>query len=128
LAASALLDAGKPDEARSTLAWVADKASDEGLRALARLRLAALLIEQKDYDGAMAQLSGSIPPEFAGLVADRKGDVLALQDKKAEAVEEYRKAWQALDERIDYRRLVEAKLNALGVSVLASAAGAGAAQ
>ena len=37
-----------------------------------------------------------------------------LQGKKAEAKAEYTKAWQAFDERAEYRRLVEVKLNALG--------------
>jgi len=115
LAAKALVDAGKADEAKPILAWIADKGEDEGLRALARLRLAGLLIEQKAYDEALAQVSAAMPGEFAALAADRKGDVLQLQDKKAQAIDEYRRAWGALDERVDYRRLVEAKLNALGV-------------
>ena len=117
LAAKALADAGKWDAAKSTLAWVAEKASDEGYQALARLRLASVLIEQKAYDEALAQLSGKFPTEFAATVADRKGDVFALQDKKQEAIAEYRRAYQAFDERVEYRRLVEAKLNALGAQV-----------
>lgn len=121
LASKVLADTGKTEEAKAALAWVADKATDDGLRALARLRLAALLVDQKAYDEAMAQLAGSMPGEFAALAADRKGDVLALQDKKPQAVQEYRRAWKELDERTDYRRLVEAKLNALGVDVVASA-------
>lgn len=128
LAARTLAEAGKSDEARAALGWVADKASDEGLKALARLRLAALLVEQKSYDEALAQLSAGMPAQFAGLLADRKGDVLALQGKKTEAVEEYRRAWKALDGRIDYRQLVEAKLNALGVETVAAAATTGGAQ
>jgi predicted negative regulator of RcsB-dependent stress response len=101
---------------------VAEKAADEGYRALGKLRLAGVLVEEKAYDDALAQLSGSFPVEFAAMVADRKGDVLALQDKKPEAVAEYRRAYQALDERAEYRRLVEAKLNALGARVDAASA------
>ncbi len=130
LAAKALADAGKWDAAKGVLTWVADKASDEGYMALARLRLAGVLIEEKAYDEALAQLSARFPSEFAGTVADRKGDVLALQDKKQEAIAEYRRAYQALDAGIEYRRLVEAKLNALGAQAeaVASAAPAGGAQ
>jgi len=126
LAAKVMADAGNLDGAKEALAWVADKAGDDGLRAVARLRLAAVLIEQKAYDEALAQLSRDITPEFSALAADRKGDVLQLQDKKPQAVEEYRRAWQAMDERVDYRRLIEAKLNALGVQpqVVAAAGGA----
>lgn len=117
LAAKALVDAEKWDAAKGVLTWVAEKASDDGYMALARLRLAGVLVEQKAYDEALVQLSGRFPAEFAALVADRKGDVLVLQDKKLDAIAEYRRAHQALDERSEYRRLVEAKLNALGAQV-----------
>ncbi len=130
LAAKALADAGQWDAAKGTLAWVADKASDEGYMALARLRLAGVLMEQKAYDEALAQLSGRMPAEFAGVAADRKGDVLALQGKNQEAIAEYRRAYQAFGDGVEYRRLVEAKLNALGAQVqtVAAAATAGGAQ
>jgi predicted negative regulator of RcsB-dependent stress response len=38
-----------------------------------------------------------------------------LQGKKSEAVAEYRKAYKTFEERTEYRRLVEVKLNSLGV-------------
>ena len=90
--------------------------------ALARLRLAGVLVEEKAYDDALAQLSQRFPPEFAGAVADRKGDVLALQGKKQEAIAEYQRAYQAFGDGVEYRRLVEAKLTALGAAPAASAA------
>jgi predicted negative regulator of RcsB-dependent stress response len=105
----------KPDLAKAALTWVAEKSTDEGYRAIAQLRLSALLVEQKAYDEALKQLSGSFPKEFEALVADRRGDVLALQGKKAEAVSEYDKAYRLLAPQTDYRRLVEVKLSALGV-------------
>jgi hypothetical protein len=46
---------------------------------------------------------------------------LSLQGKKAEARAEYEKAYKELDERAEYRRLVEVKLNALGVDPAAQA-------
>ena len=97
---------------------------------MARLRLAALLTEQQQHDAALKQLDGATVPEFAGLVADRRGDVLMAQGKKAEAKAAYQAAWKAMDETVEYRRLVEAKLTALGAAPAASAAGAakGAAQ
>jgi len=130
LAAKALADAGKLDAAKSVLAWVAEKSSDEGYMALARVRLAGVLIEQKAYDEALAQLSARMPVEFAGIAADRKGDVLGLQGKNQEAIAEYRRAYLALGDKADYRRLVEAKLNALGAQVqtVAAADAAGSAQ
>ncbi|HZY18660.1 MAG TPA: tetratricopeptide repeat protein [Ramlibacter sp.] len=115
LVAQAAADKGKPDTAKEALAWVADKASDEGYQAVARLRLAALHVEAKAYDEALKQLNAEMPAAFAALAADRRGDIYNLQGKKSEAKAEYTKAWQGLEERTDYRRLVEVKLTALGV-------------
>ena len=74
-------------------------------------------IEEKAYDQALTQLSGPTPVGFDAAFADRRGDVLALQGKKPEAVAEYQRAYKAFDERVEYRRLVEVKLNALGAQV-----------
>jgi predicted negative regulator of RcsB-dependent stress response len=130
LAAKVLVDKGNVDGAKAALAWVADKASDEGYQATARLRLAGLLVEAKAYDEALKQLSAGFPEEFEALAADRRGDVYNLQGKKAEAKAEYIKAYKGLEERGEYRRLIEVKLTALGVDpqqVAAPAAAAAAA-
>jgi len=115
LAAKAHYDKGNVDAARAALTWVADKAADPGYQAVAKLRLAGILLEKKAYDEALQQVSGAFPKDFSGLVADRRGDILMAQGKKNEAKAEYEKAYKALDERAEYRRLVEVKLNALGV-------------
>jgi predicted negative regulator of RcsB-dependent stress response len=115
LAAKVYFDAGKPDLAKAALGWVADKSADEGYRAIARLRLAGILLEAKVFDEALKQLSGTFPAEFAALVADRRGDVYLAQDRKAQAVIEYQNAYKGLDEGNEYRRLVDVKLAALGV-------------
>ncbi len=117
LAARAYYDKGKGDEAKAALKWVVEKASDEGLRATARLRLAALAIETKAYDEALSQLAASMPTSFAALAHDRRGDVYLAQGKPAEARAEYRKAYDGMEDSVEYRRLVEVKLNALGVDV-----------
>src|SRR5450830_869953 len=116
LAAQALADKGNADAAKAALNWVLEQSGDDGVKAVARLRLAALQVDAKAYDEALKTLGTAFPAEFEALAADRKGDVLALQGKADEAVAEYRKAYQKLDERTEYRRLIEAKLNALGVN------------
>ncbi|MBI5277868.1 MAG: tetratricopeptide repeat protein [Burkholderiales bacterium] len=115
LAARVLLEKGNADGAKTALGWVAEKASDEGYQASARLRLADLSVGAKAYDEALKHLAGTFPKSYEALAADRRGDIYVLQGKKAEAKAEYQKAWQGLDERIDYRNIVEVKLNALGV-------------
>jgi len=115
LAAKTFYDKGNTDAAKAALTWVADKASDEGYQAMARLRLAGVMADAKAYDEALRQLSGSFPDSFAPLVADRKGDIYLLQGKKAEARDAFGVAYKGMDERSEYRRLVEVKLNSLGV-------------
>jgi predicted negative regulator of RcsB-dependent stress response len=115
LAAKTLYDKSKPDGAKAALTWVAEQSSDEGYQAVARLRLASVLLEAKNYDDALKQLSGAFPKDFEPLVADRKGDIFLLQDKKADAVTQYQAAYKGLDAQDQYRRLVEVKLNSLGV-------------
>lgn len=128
LAAKQLQEKGKTDAATAALTWVADNAGDDSYKAIAKLRLAAVLVETKAYDAAFKQLDGNFPKDFAALVADRRGDILMAQGKKPEAKTEYEKAYKTFGERDEYRRLVEVKLNALGVDptpakALAPAAG-----
>jgi predicted negative regulator of RcsB-dependent stress response len=106
---------GNLDSAKGALGWVADKSSDLGYQATAKLRLAGILIESKSFDDALKQLSGSFPDSYSGLLADRKGDIFLLQGKKQDAIAEFEKAYKGFDERTQYRRLVEVKLNSLGV-------------
>ncbi len=113
--AKSMLDTGKVQGAKDALTWVAEKAGDDGYKALAKLRLSSVLMDQKELDDALKQLSGAFPSEFAAVVADRKGDILMLQGKQEQAIAEYSRAFKAFDDRVEYRRLVEVKLNALGV-------------
>jgi predicted negative regulator of RcsB-dependent stress response len=116
LAAKTYYDKGNIEAAKASLTWVAGKSADEGYQAVAKLRLAGLLLEAKAYEEALQLLSGTFPKDFVALAADRRGDILAAQGKKAEARAEYEKAWKGMDERTEYRRLVEVKLNALGLN------------
>jgi predicted negative regulator of RcsB-dependent stress response len=85
-------------------------------KTVARLRLAGVLLDEKKYDEALKQLDGADAKEFSALVADRRGDILQAQGKKDEAKVAYTQAWKTMDETVEYRRLVEAKLAALGAA------------
>lgn len=108
-------EAGKLDAAKETLHWLATNGSDEGYKSVARLRLASVLVAQGAYEEALTQLNGDIAPEFAATMADRKGDALSLLGKREEAIAQYQRAYKGFEPSIEYRRLVEVKLNALGV-------------
>jgi predicted negative regulator of RcsB-dependent stress response len=124
LAAKTLEEKGNAKGAKAALAWVAEHASDEGYQAIARLRLASILVEAKAYDEALKQLSDSFPKEFEALAADRRGDVYKLQGKKEQAKAEYIQAYKGMDEQAEYRRLIEVKLTSLGVDTKQLAAAA----
>ncbi|MPM16961.1 hypothetical protein SDC9_63343 [bioreactor metagenome] len=121
-AAKVLVDAKNVDGAKAALEWVSKDAKYDGQKLLGRLRLASLLIEQKAYADALKQLEGNVPPEFAAAFADRKGDALALNGDAKSAVAAYQEAYAKLDSRSSYRRVIEAKLNALGSKVQVAAA------
>lgn len=124
LAAQSLFEAGKGDAAKAALTWVADSASDDSYQAVARLRLAAVHLEAKAYDEALKVLQAPVPESFVSLAADRRGDVLMAQGKTEEAKAEYKKAWDAMGARTEYRQLVQVKLASLGVDVTPAKAGA----
>jgi predicted negative regulator of RcsB-dependent stress response len=116
LSAKALYDKGQAEQAKAPLEWVANSAADESYRAIAKLRLASILFESKGFDAALKLLDG-LPKEFDALAADRRGDILLAQGKKDDAKAAFEKAHKGFDERTEYRRLVEIKLNALGVDM-----------
>ncbi|HEY8857758.1 MAG TPA: tetratricopeptide repeat protein [Rugosibacter sp.] len=118
------VDQGDLKNARVQLAWAADHATDVGLRALARLRLATVLLEEKSYDEALKQLAVEPPVPFAARYADVRGDIYVAQGKPVEAAKSYDDALARIDastkvEEVSqhqaYRELVQAKRDALGV-------------
>jgi predicted negative regulator of RcsB-dependent stress response len=126
LTAKVQADKGQTDAALATLAWVGENAGEDEIRIVARLRAAGLLLDKKQYDAALAQLDaaaqGKGAQAFEGLVADRRGDVLLAQGKKEDARKAFEAAYKVMDEKLDYRRLVDAKLTALGAAPAASGA------
>ncbi|HSW23658.1 MAG TPA: tetratricopeptide repeat protein [Burkholderiaceae bacterium] len=122
LAAKMQFDKGKADDARASLSWVIEHAIDGDYKSLGHLRLAALLLEAKQYDEALKQLDAVPAGPYAALAADRRGDVLLAQGKKDEARAAYQQAFKSMDDKVEYRRLVDAKLTALGAAPAASAA------
>jgi predicted negative regulator of RcsB-dependent stress response len=128
VAAKVAADKGQAEVVRNDLAWVAEKASEAEYRSIARLRLAGVLLDEKKYDEALKQLDGVDSGDFAALADDRRGDILMAMGKAEPAQAAYRKAWSAMDPKLEYRRIVEAKLDVQGVSPAAAASGAEAAK
>ena len=126
LAAKVQVAKGQTDAAKASLTWVAENAVEDEIRTIARLRLAAVLADAKQYDEALKALDAAKVEGFEGLVADRRGDVLMAMGKSAEAKAAWLQAYRSMGEKVDYRRLVEAKLTAAGVAPDADAPAAAA--
>ena len=119
VAAKSSFEANDLKSAKAQLQWAAEHGSDE-FKALAKIRLAGVLLDEKAYDEALKALAGDVPSQFAGAIADRKGDILAAQNKLAEARAAYQAALDATDKKNPGRQLIQLKFEAIGGSVPAT--------
>ena len=112
-AAKAAFDANDLKTAKAQLQWAVDHGDDE-YKAIAKLRLSGVLLDEKAYDQALAQLNGDFPAQFAGDVQDRRGDILVAQNKLAEARTAYQAALDKMEKSNPGRQVVQVKLDAIG--------------
>ena len=96
LAATTLEAAGDAKSAEAQLSWVADNGKD-AVRGVARLRLAGVQMDQKEYDAALKTLSESAPPGVAARFDAARGDVYVAQGKLPEARASYDAALKNLE-------------------------------
>jgi predicted negative regulator of RcsB-dependent stress response len=117
LSAKVHFQTGDLKTARAQLQWAVDNARSDDVKAIARLRLANVLIDDGALDEASKALEPVTPDAFAAAVAATRGDIFALQKKPAEARAAYK---QALDKRdlLDptLREVIQMKLDSLGQS------------
>jgi predicted negative regulator of RcsB-dependent stress response len=114
VAAKAAFDAADSKGAKTRLQWVIDKARDDEYKAIAKIRLAGILLDEKAYDDGLKLLSSDFPAAFAGAAAERRGDILASQNKTEEARAAYRTALEKTDQKNPGRQLIQLKLDAIG--------------
>ncbi|MDR1462807.1 MAG: tetratricopeptide repeat protein [Azoarcus sp.] len=98
------------DNASSQLEWAASKGKDPELRELARLRLATVLLQKADFDGALSRLQPAPEGVWRARFEDLRGDVLAAQGKLGDARAAWRAALDAFDGTDPLRESVRAKL------------------
>ncbi|KJK22301.1 membrane protein [Burkholderiaceae bacterium 16] len=116
VSAKVLYDAGDLAGAKAQLQWAIDHGEGEYAH-LARVRLAGVLLDEKAYDQGLALLKDEPPAPFVALYADRRGDLLAAQDKRSEARSAYQKALDKLSANdAAMRQIIQFKLDALGTA------------
>ena len=115
-AARAAFDSGDLAAAKTRLQWVVDHARDVEARDIARLRIGAVLVDEKNYDEALKVTDTPHVDSLSALYADLKGDVLVAQGKPQEARAAYQLALDKSEARSGYRALIQIKLDALGIA------------
>ena len=113
-AAKSAFDAGDLKAAKAQLQWIVNTSKNDDYKALAKIRLAGILLDEKTYDEALAQLAGDFPVELQSEVADRKGDVYVAMVKLDDARKSYQLALDKMTEKSPGRELVQIKLDAIG--------------
>ena len=107
----AKLQAEKDDlkAARAHLQWALEHARSEGLKHIARLRLARLQVAEGDVDAAEKLIAGLMDPSFTTLYEELRGDIAVTRGKMDEAHDAYERALAAMPENLPGRALIEAK-------------------
>lgn len=117
VAAKQSFEVGDLKTAKAQLGWAVENAKDE-VKDLARLRLAAVLLDEKAFDDALKQLDATHDMAFAARFLELKGDVLAAQGKTPEARAAYKAALDKGEAREGKngagRELLRQKLDSLG--------------
>ena len=110
-------ESGDLKTARGQLQWIVDNSREPEMQSMARLRLANVMVDEKAYDDAMKVLSEKVGAPFVAIAALLKGDILALQGKKADARAAYKEADSTADIKdTALRDRVRERLDALGES------------
>ncbi|WP_043317343.1 tetratricopeptide repeat protein [Microbulbifer sp. HZ11] len=103
------------ETAAKELQWALDNTNDEALKLLAKRRLAAVKAARGETKEALKLLEGEVPPAFASLYAETRGDILVQQGDKDAARTAYQEARaQILPEQAANSRLLDLKIESLG--------------
>lgn len=100
--------------ARQHLQWAMDKASEDAVRHVARLRLARLLLDQGELDAALELTNVKNQIGFEADYLEIKGDILTVKGRTDEARAAYRAALERLTKESPYQQVLAIKLDDLG--------------
>lgn len=90
--ASYYFEKGEADEAITQLQWAQQHSENDEVRHIARVRLATVYLNQKQYENAEALLSQTYPEAFTARYEELKGDLYNAKGDTAQAIEAYDKA------------------------------------
>lgn len=90
---------GRVEESLKHLRWARDNATEEDIKHIAQLRVARILLEQKQYDEAGLLLSMEHPAGFTAGYEELKGDLYVARGEIEQARAAYDKAISATEGR-----------------------------
>jgi predicted negative regulator of RcsB-dependent stress response len=100
--------------AKAQLQWAMERASSDDFRDLARLRLAAVLLDEKAYDEGLKLLEEKHGAAYDAQYAALRGDILMAKNQPAEARSAYKIALDKAKGDGAFRESVRMRLEALG--------------
>jgi predicted negative regulator of RcsB-dependent stress response len=108
-------DRNDAKSARAQLQWLVENGGSQEFQDLARVRLAALLIDEKAYDEALKLLEAEHSAAYESQYAALRGDALLAKNQPAEARAAYKLALEkAGSGESAFRESVRMRLEALG--------------
>lgn len=114
IAAKSAYDSGDFKHAKELLSSIVGTTKNEEYRALAKIRLSGILLDEKSFDDAAKLINSDFPEEFLADQADRRGDILVAQGKVEEARKSYQTALEKMKDKSAGKPLVQIKLDAIG--------------
>jgi predicted negative regulator of RcsB-dependent stress response len=115
VAARFYFDRNDLKSAKAQLQWVMERSPSEDFRDLARLRLAAVLLDEKAHDEALKLLDAKHAAAYDGQYAALRGDILVAKNQADEARAAYKLALDKSGGRDNaFRESVRMRLEALG--------------
>jgi len=97
------------------LRWVLERSPSDNFKDIAKLRLAAILLDRKSYDEALKLVDAKHDAPYAAQYAALKGDILAARHQTAAARAAYQLALdKAGAQEGAFRESVRMRLEALG--------------
>lgn len=114
LAARAAVQTNDPGKAKRHLMWVVEHAAFPELVPVARLRLARLMIDAREYDGALAELGRIESAPFHDRVKELQGDIHHARGDRDAARESYETVLADAELSPSTRVRIRMKLDDLG--------------
>lgn len=115
LSARYYFDKADLKSAKAQLQWVIERTRSDDFRDLARLRMGAVLLDEKAYDEALKMAEAPHAAAYDAQFAALKGDILVAKNQAAEAKAAYKLALdKAARDDAAFRDSVRMRLEALG--------------